>query len=339
MNSEVRVLDHTSSVLKNNPLKDPHKRKVLVYLPPSYNKDKHKRYPVVYLISGFTGYGALNMNLSPYSENIQQRLDRLIRSRKTGEMIVVMPDCFTKYGGSQYVNSAATGRYEDYIVKEIVPFTDTNFRTLPRAASRCIIGKSSGGYGAMWLAMRNPEVFGLMATHSGDSAFEYCYMPDFANFIIDIQKYGKGHKAVANFIKTQINDKQPKGGDFHNIINVIGMTACYSPNPKRKEYNFDLPFDIYTGEIIPEIWNKWLKFDPVRLVNKYRNNLKKLKLIYADCGVRDEFRLQAGARIFCNKLKKAGIKYIHREFNAGHMNVQYRYDESFPVISKHISFR
>lgn len=339
MKSEVRVLDHTSSVLKNNPLGDPYKRKVLVYLPPSYNSVKTKKYPVVYLISGFTGYGALNMNLSPYSENIQQRLDRLIKSGKIKEMIVVMPDCFTKYGGSQYVNSAATGRYEDYMVKEIVPFTDANFRTLPMAASRCIIGKSSGGYGAMWLAMRNPEVFGLMATHSGDSAFEYCYQVYFADFIIDIQKFGKGHKAVENFIKTQINDKQPKGKEFHNIINVIGMSACYSPNPKRKEYNFDLPFDIYTGEIIPEIWNKWLKFDPVRQAAKYKNNLKKLKMIYVDCGIRDEFRLQAGARIYCDKLKKLGLKYIHKEFNGGHFNVQYRYDESLPEISKHFSYK
>lgn len=337
MSSEVRVVDHSSSVLKNNPLKDPYKRKILVYLPPSYFNGT-KKFPVLYLISGFTGYGALNMNLAPFSENIQQRMDRLISTKAIKEMIVVMPDCFTKYGGSQYVNSAATGRYEDYMVKEIVPFIDNNFRTIPKAASRCIVGKSSGGYGAMWLAMRNPGTFGLMATHSGDSAFEYCYMEHFAEFIVLIQKYGKGHNAVQKFIKTQINNKQPKGSDFHNIINTIGMSACYSPNPKRKEYNFDLPFDIYTGEIISSVWNKWLKFDPVRIVNKYKSNLKKLKYIYVDCGVKDEFKLQAGARIFCDKLKQNGIKFTHYEFNGGHFNVQYRYDTSYAEISKRISF-
>ncbi len=337
MNSEIRVLDHTSKVLKGNPLNDPYKRNILVYLPPSYNTSNNK-YPVVHLIAGFTGYGALNMNLSPFSENIQQRLDRLISTRKIKEMIVVMPDCFTKYGGSQYVNSTATGRYEDYIIKEIVPFIDGNFRTIRKANSRCIIGKSSGGYGAMWLAMRHPDVFGLMATHSGDSAFEYCYMKDFPDFTIQIQKYGKGHIAVANFIKTQINKKQPKGSDFHNIINIIGMSACYSPNPKRKEYNFDLPFDIYTGELIPKVWNKWLKFDPVRQVSKNKANLKKLKMIFVDCGVRDEFNLQAGARIYCDKLKNNGIKFIHQEFGDGHMNIQYRYDTSFAYISKHFSY-
>lgn len=338
MASKIVTLKHKSNVLRKNPLRDPYKRELIVYLPPSYKKN-NKRYPVVYLIAGFTGFGRMNFNVSAYSENIKQRLDRLIKSGTIKEMLVVMPDCMTKYGGSQYVNSTATGRYEDYLIKEIVPFIDENFRTIPKAASRCIIGKSSGGYGAMWLGMRHPDIFGLMVSHSGDSAFEYCYAKDFPDFIVQIQKYGKGNNAVRNFIKEQINFDQPKPKEFHNILNIIGMSACYSPNPKRKEYNFDLPFDIYTGEIIPEIWNKWMKYDPVRLVEKYKKNLKKLKLIFVDCGTRDEFALQAGARMFCDKLKKNGIKYIHQEFDDGHMNIQYRYDVSFKYISERFSYK
>jgi S-formylglutathione hydrolase FrmB len=338
MSSLVISLLHRSRVLQNNPLNDPSSRELLIYFPPSYKRSR-KRYPVVYLISGFTGYGKMNMNISAYSENIQQRLDRLIRTKKLNEMIVVMPDCFTKYGGSQYVNSPATGKYEDYIIKEIVPFIDKSFRTIPKAGARAIIGKSSGGYGAMWLGMRHPDVFGLMVTHSGDSAFEYCYMKDFPDFVVQIQKYGKGHNAVRKFINTQINYSQPKSKDFHNILNIIGMSSCYSPNPKRKEYNFDLPFDIYTAGLIPEIWNKWLKFDPVRLVKKYKNNLKKLRLIFIDCGTKDEFNLQAGARIFADKLRKNGIKCFHQEFNDGHMNIQYRYDVSFKYMSDHFLYK
>lgn len=338
MKSKVITIIHPSRVLKNNPLKDPVEREIVTYLPPSYEKGT-KRYPVVYLISGFTGYGKMNMNVSAFSENIQQRLDRLIKKKIINEMIVVMPDCYTKYGGSQYVNSSATGRYEDYMTTEIVPLIDDLFRTIHKAGSRCIVGKSSGGYGAMWLGMRHPDIFGLLATHSGDSAFEYCYSKDFPPFTIQIQKYGKGHNAVKNFIKSQVNFNQPKPKDFFNIINILAMSACYSPNPKRKEYNFELPFDIYTGEIIPEIWNKWLKFDPARLVEKYKSNLKKLKMIYIDCGTRDEFNLQAGARIFADKLKKNGIKYIHEEFDDGHMNIQYRYDVSFKYISENFSYK
>jgi len=338
MPSKIQTLKHSSSILRKNPLRDPFKREVLVYLPPSYRRS-NKRYPVVYLIAGFTGFGRMNLNVSAYSENIQQRLDRLIKKKNIKEMLVVMPDCMTKYGGSQYVNSSATGNYEDYLIKEIVPFIDRNFRSIPKPESRCIIGKSSGGYGAMWLAMRHPDVFGLMVSHSGDSAFEYCYAKDIPDFIVQIQKYGKGHQAIKNFIKTQINFNQPKGKDFFNILNIIAMSACYSPNPKRKEYNFDLPFDIYTGEIIPEIWRKWLKFDPVRIAEHYKKNLKKLKLIFVDCGTRDEFALQAGARIFCDKLKKMGIKYVHQEFDDGHMNIQYRYDISFKYISERFAYQ
>ncbi|HEY3250025.1 MAG TPA: alpha/beta hydrolase-fold protein [Ignavibacteria bacterium] len=338
MSSLVISVLHTSKILKNNPLKDPYQRELLIYFPPSYRRS-NKRYPVTYLISGFTGFGKMNMNLSAYSENIQQRLDRLIKTKKINEMIVVMPDCFTKYGGSQYVNSTATGRYEDYLVKEIVPYVDRTFRTIPKAGARSIIGKSSGGYGAMWLGMKHPDIFGLMVTHSGDSAFEYCYMKDFPDFVVQIQRYGKGHNALKNFIKSQIGYNQPKPKDFHNILNIIGMSSCYSPNPKRKEYNFDLPFDIYTGELIPQIWKKWLRFDPVRLVDKYKNNLKKLRLIFVDCGTSDEFNLQSGARIFVEKLRKRGIKCFHQEFNDGHMNIQYRYDTSFKYISDYFLYK
>jgi enterochelin esterase family protein len=337
MASQVITLKHKSKVLRSNPLKDPYVRELLVYLPPSYGKTR-KRYPVVYLISGYTGFGRMNMNVSAYSENIQERLDRLIKTRKIKELIVAMPDCFTLYGGSQYINSRGTGNYEDYLIKEIVPFVDENFMTIPKPASRCIIGKSSGGYGAMRLAMRRPDIFGLMVSHSGDSGFEHCYLPDFAKCVIALERYGKGHEAVKTFIKKELGNKKKKPKHFYDVLLTIGMAAHYSPNPKRKEYNFDLPFSLTTGEIIPEVWNRWLRYDPVRLVSRYKNNLRKLNLIFVDCGTRDEFRLYIGARMFCDNLKKHGIKYIHEEFNDGHMNIQYRYDVSFKYISDSFSY-
>ncbi|MBK8550815.1 MAG: esterase [Ignavibacteria bacterium] len=324
-----------SKILKGNPLGDPTEREFPVYLPPSYGKSG-KNFPVVYLISGFTGKGIMQLNESFLSENIKQRLDRLISTKKMKEMIVVMPDCITKYGGSQFINSVATGNYEDYLIKELIPFIDKNYNTENKSSSRAICGKSSGGYGAVVLAMRNPDVFGLMCSTAGDMYFEYCYLPDFPKFIADIEHYGTGHKAVVNFIKNELNYKQPKPKSFHNIINNIGMASCYSPNPngmKTKGYNFDLPFDIHTGELDAKVFDRWLKHDPVRMVNKYVSNLKKLKLIYLDAGIKDEFNLNIGARIFCDSLKEKKIKYIHEEFNDGHMGIQYRYDRTFEVIS------
>ncbi|MEO8664258.1 MAG: alpha/beta hydrolase-fold protein [Ignavibacteria bacterium] len=325
-----------SRILKTNPLGDPSLREFPVYLPPSYGR-ANKRFPVIYLLSGYTGKGIMNLNVSFLSENIQQRLDRLISSGIMKEMIVVMPDCITKYGGSQFINSSATGNYEDYIIKELVPYIDGKYTTIENKNSRAVCGKSSGGYGAVVLAMTNPDVFGLMCSTAGDMYFEYCYLPDFPKFVIDIEHYGKGDNAVADFVKKEFNFKQPKPKYFHNLINIIGMASCYSPNPgavRSKGYNFDLPFDARTGKLDEKVFNRWLKHDPVRMADKFVSNLKQLKLIYIDAGLRDEFNLQIGARIFCDKLKKNKIKFIHEEFNDGHMNIAYRFDRTFEVISE-----
>jgi S-formylglutathione hydrolase FrmB len=99
----------------------------------------------------------------------------------------------------------------------------------------------------------------------------------------------------------------------------------------------DLPFDLETSEIIQEVWNRWLSWDPVKMVKKYRENLKKLKLIFIDCGITDEFNLQWGARTLHSKLEKMSIKHIYEEFNDGHMNISYRYDISLPKIFSALS--
>lgn len=332
-----------SGILKGNPLGDPSERTFPVYLPPSYNvsgESGNDNYPVVFMLTGFTGHGIMLMNHSYLSENIEQRLDRLIDEGTMKEMIVVMPDCITKYGGSQYINSTATGDYEDYIIKELVPYIDGKYRTKADAGQRAVIGKSSGGYGATVLAFRNPDVFSMMCSTAGDMYFEFCYMPEFPHFIPAIEKkYGKGDEGVANFIKDEINYRQPKPKTFHTIINTIGMASCYSPNPggmQTKGYNFDLPFDTVTGEMNWEVFTKWKKHDPVDMAEPLADNIRELKLIYLDAGTSDEFNLNIGARILAGRLDGLGIKYIHEEFDGGHFSVQYRNDRSFEIISENL---
>ena len=148
-------------------------------------------------LAGFTGRGAMMLNTTNWGEPLNTRLDRLQAEGKIGPMIVAMPDCFTRYGGSQYVDSSAVGRYATHLVREVVPYVDRTFRTLPSARHRGVFGKSSGGYGALVNAMRHPDVFGAVACHSGDMAFEYCYLPDFPKFLQQMQKHG----GVAGFLK------------------------------------------------------------------------------------------------------------------------------------------
>ncbi len=173
----VVTLRHESAILKNNPIGDKHIRDVIVYLPPDY--DKIEKFPVVYCLTGFTGRGKMSLNDSAFTPNLAERMGKLISAETIKSMIVVMPDCFTHYGGSQYINSSATGNYEDYLTGEIVPFVDENFRTMRDKNARAVMGKSSGGYGALIMAMRHADLFGLACSTSGDCYFDYCYLPDF----------------------------------------------------------------------------------------------------------------------------------------------------------------
>lgn len=316
---------HESEVLKENPLGDPHIRDLYVYLPPGYD-GSDEQYPVVFCLTGFTGRGKMLLNDNAFSPNLAERMDRLIGEGNIRPMIVVMPDCFTYYGGSQYINSTATGRYEDYVTDEIVPFIDVNFRTIADRDSRAVMGKSSGGYGSLIMGMRHADIFGLVCSTSGDAYFEYCYPNDFAPAFRAI----KGNP-VGFMTRFWAEEKKPK--NFHAALNTIGMSACYSPNGTA----FDLPFDLETGEILDDVWNRWLEHDPVRLVEKYVENLKSLKLLYLDAGTRDEFNLDVGARILAKKLADHGVDHIHEEFDDGHMGISYRYDRSLQLISEQLA--
>lgn len=325
----VMVLQHESNVLKNNPLGDPYKRDLYVYLPPNYEAENDKNFPTVYCLSGFTGRGKMMLNDTAFAPNLAERLDKLIAEKTIKPMIVVMPDCFTYYGGSQYINSSATGNYEDYLIQEIVPFVDENLRTIRDKNSRAVCGKSSGGYGALVLAMRHSDIFGLAASIAGDCYFNYCYLPDFPKTFRAVKGNPK------KLVEKMWNEESKKGKDDFAALNIIGMSACYSPNPDS-EYGYDLPFDLETGEIVSDVLVRWIRHDPIFLVEKYEKELKSLKLLFIDAGIHDEFALDIGANIFCERLKKYDIPHIHEEFDGGHFNINYRYNRTFGIISENI---
>ena len=322
----------TSDALRANPLGDPYQRRVPVYLPPGYNQNK-AHYPVVYLLSGFTGRGAMMLNDSPFGETIQERMDRLIAAGQVQPMILVLPDCFTRYGGSQYLNSTATGRYEDHLIDELVPYIDQHYRT--RVDSRAIAGKSSGGYGALVQAMRHPDVFSAMVCHSGDMYFEYCYKLDFPKFLNAANHHSlTSAEALARFLADFSPKMHPKPANMFDILEIVGMAACYSPNP-NSPCGFDLPVDLYTGQLQSEVWQRWLEHDPLTMLQNpaYVGALHQMKLVFLDCGTRDEYALHYGARIFSRQLTALNISHVHQEFDDGHRSIEYRYDVSLKAIS------
>lgn len=318
-----------SKVLRGNALHDPTTRDLYVYLPPGYDEDDARRYPVVYCLTGFTGRGQMLLNSMPFTPSLAARMDQLIASGASREMMIAMPDCFTRLGGSQYINSTATGRYEDHLIEEVVPFMDARFRTLAQREGRAVMGKSSGGYGALVHGMRHADTFSAVASHSGDSYFEYCYLPDFVKYVRAV-----GTDA-AGFIQKFWSEER-KGKDDIALLNVLAMSACYSPDTEAP-LGYQLPFDAATGELKMDVWERWLEHDPVRMVERHVNALRSLKLLYLDAGTSDEFALDISGRVLAARLREHHIEFIHEEFDGGHFNISYRYDRSLTLISKAVT--
>lgn len=316
-----------SEVLVGNPLGDPSERRVPVWLPPSYVASPGRRYPTLYWLQGYGGDGRSLLHGSPWQEGLPDRLDRLVASGDMGEVIVVAPDCFTRFGGSQYVDSPATGAYETHLTRELVPEIDRRFRTIPLRAARGIAGKSSGGFGALTLGMRHPNLFSAVACHAGDAYFELSVIPVFAAAARTLRRHGGIDGFLAHFDAAPVK----KGDDFTTMM-TLADAACYSPDAGRP-HGFALPFDIETGEIDQAQWKRWKAWDPVETVAQHADALRALSLLYIDAGTRDEYALDLAARILVKRLRELGIACEHHEFDDGHSGTQYRYDVSLPLLA------
>ncbi|HEY3246667.1 MAG TPA: alpha/beta hydrolase-fold protein [bacterium] len=320
MTGTVVVEPFESYVLRGNPLGDPYVRDIPVYLPPGYDAESDRRYPVIYWLHGFTGIGLSAINRALWVPTLPELMDRVIADGAP-PAILVMPDGSTKYGGSQYLNSPATGRYEDHVVGELVPYIDGKYRTKASRDHRGTNGKSSGGYGALVLAMRNPDVFGGVASHSGDMYFEAGYKPFFWKAVAEIMKHGSLQKFLASF------DKAPKKAPdaTEALMLLVAMAQAYSANA---DGSYDLPIDLQTGEIRNAVWARWLEWDPVYMAERHADGLRTMKVIYIECGSKDQWYLQYGARILHQRLSALGIAHEHQEFDDNHSSINYRYVES-----------
>ncbi|MBL8519380.1 MAG: enterochelin esterase [Betaproteobacteria bacterium] len=350
-------LEHTSRVLADNPLKDPATRPLAVWLPPQYDAPayKNKRFPVLVDLVGFMGSGLAHVAWRNFDENVPERAARLIHEKKMGPAIFVFPDCFTALGGNQYVNSSAIGRYADYLVDEILPFVDREFRTLAAREHRACFGKSSGGYGAMLHGMKYAKHWGAIANHSGDAYFDFLYFTDWPRTLNELAKYrarkrkpgpidvrreekgatlGQDDGRARAFLESVWRKDKLTEGEGHALMN-LAMAATYDPDPKAP-LGFRLPCNLETGELIPERHKAWLRHDPIHLVDKYRGNLATLRAIYIDCGWRDQYHIHYGTRILSKRLHAAGIVHRYEEFDDNHSGIDYRMNTSLPFLYKAI---
>jgi enterochelin esterase-like enzyme len=354
----VVTLEHTSRVLADNPLGDPHRRELDVWLPPQYDsgRGRGRRFPVLFDLTGYTGSGQAHTNWRAFDENVPERAARLVHERKLAPCIIVFPDCFTALGGNQYVNSTAIGRYADYLTRELVPFVDAEFRTLASREHRGCFGKSSGGYGAMIHGMKYARFWGAIANHSGDAYFDFIYRCDWSNTLDELAKYrrprmsegevdvaalageavpGEDDGRVARFLERVWKRSALTSAEIHCLMNVA-MAATYDPDPSAPN-GFRLPFTLDTGELIEKRWREWLKHDPIKLVGRYAKSLKTLRGIYIDCGWRDQYRIHYGSRQLSAQLRAHGVEHRYEEFDGTHTGIDHRMDVSLPFLGRALS--
>lgn len=329
-----RIEEHAfeSELLRGNPLGDPHVRPLWVYVPPAYDAEPDRRFPAVYYIQGMTGQLDMLRNRTAFRPTIPELVDRLFAEEGCPPALVVFVDAWTSYGGSQFLDSPGTGRYHGYLCEEVVPFVDASYRTLAAPEHRGITGKSSGGYGAMVTPMLRPDLFGGLATHSGDALFELCYLPEFPAAARALRDHYDG--SYERFWEDFRSRPAFARGTDHILLNAYAMAACYSAN---EEGTIDLPFDPATGMLRDDVWQRWLAWDPVRMAPRHADTLRGLRAIYVDAGTRDEFFLDLGAEAFRRELEKLGVTDVFFElFDAKHGSIEYRYPGAIRYLAERL---
>jgi S-formylglutathione hydrolase FrmB len=318
-----------SAALRDNPLGDPSRRTLYAWLPPSYDEQLDRRYPAIYVLPGYGAAVEHWLDCDLYEPTIFERIDVLYSGEDPPpECIVVFVDGATAYGGSQFVNSTATGRYQDYVCDDVVAHVDGEFRTLASAAHRGVSGHSSGGVGALVLSMLRPDVFGACASHAGDAMFEHCYGRELGDFARALREHDGDVAALRDHL---LGDEQYRNAHFGPLM-VIGCAAAYSSDPDAP-LGIGLPVDV-DGRIVARNWERWLENDPVRLAPAHVDELRQLRAIYIDAGDADEYYMDLGAVALHEMLDGLGIAHRYERFAGRHGGVSHRYPIGYDYLAR-----
>ena len=289
-----RIAVH-GKTLEGNLEGDSADRDVAVYLPPSYQSERSRRYPVLYLLHGFTDDVDHWWGIKPHFVNVPAVMDKALATG-VKEMIVVMPNAFTRYQGSMYSNSATTGNWEDYVSQELVAYVDAHYRTVANRGGRGIAGHSMGGYGAIRIGMKHPEVYSSLYLLSP------CCMA--------VGPVGPNPRAEA------IHDPGEVAQADFGTKAAFASAAAWSPNPKNSPLFLDLPYK--NGEVQPQIVAKWQANAPLAMVDQYIANLRRYQAIGMDVGTRDG--LIGGVQALDRILNDYGIAHVYETYDGDHVS-------------------
>jgi enterochelin esterase family protein len=325
----VHTLDLDSRVLKANPMGDPSRRDVFVYTPPGYRPDGPSL-PAIVVLPGYTGMGEKLLARGFTDVSIATRADALIADG-VPPFVLVMPDCMTRLGGSQYVDSDGLGHYTSYIVDEVRGAVSDRFNLSGKWG---VTGHSSGGFGALHLAMTRPGAFQAVASHAGDLGFDLCYMADLPKLVSAVNACG----GLAAFVDGFWQRRNHSGTDIAAMM-MLCVCCAYLPKPGREPLPCRIPVNLETGAVDFAAFEELCAMDPIRRLNdpEQVDGLRRLDLLFIDAGRFDEYNLQVAARRFAAGLSAAGVSHVHEEFDGGHRGMAWRYSVSLTHIAEALS--
>jgi S-formylglutathione hydrolase FrmB len=286
------------------------------------------------VLQGFTGHLGMWRNRTPFEQPFPETADAVFAAGQAPPAIVVYVDAWTSYGGSQFVDSPATGRYHSYLCQEVVPWVDARYLTMADPGHRAIMGKSSGGFGAMITPMLRPDLFGALATHAGDSLYEQSYLRDFGPAARALRAYDGDIFRWWDDFRSRVAFTKEEDG---LLVGLLGVAAAFSA---RDDGTPELPFDPRTGVVDPGLWQRWLDWDPVRMAAGRADALRSLHSIWIDAGTRDDYFLDLGAEAFVAELRRIGVAedVVRFElFDATHAAIEYRYPLSLAWLCQRMT--
>ncbi len=294
-----RVTVHGAS-LEGNLAGDSPDRTVMVYLPPAYKTMPARRFPVVYLLHGFTDDTDRWWGVVKHFVNVPKAMDAAIATGASKDLIVVMPDAYTRYLGSVYSSGMNTGDWERYIAEDLVAYVDRHYRTIARADSRGLAGHSMGGYGTLRIGMKRPDVFSALYAMSA-----CCLQP--GQTAPDPERAARAEAVTS--------PDEVKALDFSTQA-TFASAAAWSPNPKRPPLFLDLP--TRDGQPRPDILAKWAANAPLAMLDQYVGNLRRMRGIALDVGTKD--RLLTGSTALSDALTTYAIPHIYETYEGDHVS-------------------
>jgi enterochelin esterase-like enzyme len=269
-------------------------REVIVFLPPTYNKDKHRRYPVVYALHGYS----IGAEQWTHEIHVPQTIEGAF-AQGAKEMIVVLPDSKTVHNGSMYSSSVTTGDFERFVSHDVVAYIDAHYRTIPDRTSRGLVGHSMGGYGATRIGMKHADVFGSL----------YIMSP----CCLSARPAGPPNPELEKTLEVVKTPEDSAKLQFMPRAQ-LASAAAWSPDPKNPPLYLDLPMK--DGVAQPDVLAKWAANAPLAFIDQYVGNLRQYRAIAIDVG--DEDRLRVDTEKLHDVLDKYGIANTFEVYHGTH---------------------